>query len=159
MKAPSAYDVHPWELVVIDNSKTIEELLSDRLQLKKPPYFINSSKYVKRLGREKYERVSPPPLLIVVAGDPKKCYNDLPGLIASLSCCCENILLASHALGLGSCWLYVHDPGMPQTEKFVKEKLDIPENIIVLAMLAIGYPDEIPLKKLSYELKIRKNNW
>ncbi|MBI4226514.1 nitroreductase family protein [Candidatus Roizmanbacteria bacterium] len=159
LSAPSAYGAQPWEIIVIEDKKIIEKLLSDRRQLKKPPYFINSAKYVDKLGKEKYEKVKPPPLMIVIAGDQKEYYGDTGGLIASLACCGENILLASHALGLGACWLFVRDDSMPDVEKEVKTILNIPSQHIVLGMLAVGYPDETALNKVLKSKKIHHNTW
>ncbi|MCL5091495.1 MAG: nitroreductase family protein [Patescibacteria group bacterium] len=158
-RAPSSYGAEPWELIVVDEEKTIEKLLSNRRQLKQPPYFINSSKYVDKSSKNKYGQVDPPPLMIIVAGDKKRCYDDLTGLIASLACCTENMLLASHALGLGACWLFVKDETMPEIEKEVKTVLGVPDGYVVLCLLAIGYPDEIPLKKTRKISKIHHNAW
>jgi nitroreductase len=51
----------------------------------------------------------------------------------------QNMLLAAHSMGLGSCWVSVFD------EVAIKRILDIPENIEVHALVPIGYPAEKPL--------------
>jgi len=50
----------------------------------------------------------------------------------------ENMVIAAEALGLGSCWIGYF------TESEVKKALKIPENLKVVAMIAIGYPAEKP---------------
>ena len=48
----------------------------------------------------------------------------------------ENLLLAAPALGLGACWLGVH----PREERMrhVREALRIPEQILPIAVVAVG---------------------
>lgn len=70
------------------------------------------------------------------------------------SCVMENLMLAAHALGLGSCWIHR-----------AKETFELPEGKAILKNLGIereyegvgnciiGYPDHTP------EAKPRKENW
>lgn len=99
-----------------------------------------------------------PPLLIAVCGVSKKC-PDLCSLVQNMSCSAENILLAAHAGGLGACWLYVYDEEMPKTETEVKRELRIPDNIRVLALIAIGYPNEKPLADNKDLKSYHKDKW
>jgi nitroreductase len=58
------------------------------------------------------------------------------------------IMLAAHALGLGTVWL--------QTLRNVSEIqgiVGLPKNYVPVAMLALGYPDEKPSPKKRKELK------
>jgi nitroreductase len=58
------------------------------------------------------------------------------------------IMLALHALGLGSVWL--------QTLRNVEEiqrALNLPSNFVPIAMLAVGYPAESPAPRPRKELK------
>ncbi|MBU0708981.1 nitroreductase family protein [Patescibacteria group bacterium] len=152
--AASAFDCQPWEFIVIKDNNKIRELLSDRLQQKEPPYAINSQKYAEKYGIEKYGAVNPPPVLIAVLGNKKIC-PFLDSLLCSLSCCVENMMLAAYTLGLGTCWLYVYDMEMPETEDFVKEQLDLEDNFMVLCLLTLGYPDEVPLEKKMRDCNIK----
>lgn len=52
----------------------------------------------------------------------------------------QNILLAAHALDLGSCWVGAFD------EEEVREILSIPKNLRPIAILPVGYPNEQPSK-------------
>ena len=59
------------------------------------------------------------------------------------SCAAENIMLAAHSYGIGSCWLNVLRT-LRNTDP-VKEVLDaygVPENHTVWSMVALGYPAE-----------------
>lgn len=49
-----------------------------------------------------------------------------------------NILLAAHSLGLGTCWIGAFDEGE------VSSVLNLPAHVRPIALIAIGYPDEMP---------------
>jgi nitroreductase len=59
----------------------------------------------------------------------------------------QNMVIAAWNLGVGSCWIGAFN------EKKVKEKLKIPENWKVVALMTLGYPAEHPKarKKKSFE--------
>ena len=87
------------------------------------------------------------PLAIVVCGDMKK---TLEGggrafWIQDCSAATENILLAAHALGLGAVWTGTY----PNDERVaaVADVLKLPETIIPLCTIVIGYPSEQPQPK------------
>ena len=56
----------------------------------------------------------------------------------------QNMLLAAHALGLGGCWISVHDMSW---EGEAKEVLGIPEEESLLSVVSIGHPAETPQKE------------
>ncbi|MBI5643849.1 MAG: nitroreductase family protein [Deltaproteobacteria bacterium] len=58
--------------------------------------------------------------------------------IQDLSCSIENMMLAAHALGLGSVWVGAFD------EVAVAEILNLPRHLRPLAMVPAGYPAETP---------------
>jgi nitroreductase len=64
---------------------------------------------------------------------------------APYDCCraAQNMLIAAHAVGLGTCWVgapipWLNSPGVP-------EELGIPEGYHASAAVLIGHPDEQPL--------------
>lgn len=83
------------------------------------------------------------PILIIVCSNPEKSerlYGEL-GKKYSMqngSAAVQNLLLAAHDQGLGSAWI-----GAFQDDK-IKEILGIPENVIVHALIPIGYSAETP---------------
>ncbi|HEY5527049.1 MAG TPA: nitroreductase family protein [Candidatus Anoxymicrobiaceae bacterium] len=50
----------------------------------------------------------------------------------------EHMIIAAEALGLGTCWVRAFDPVA------VAETLSLPEGMVVLSLLPLGYPDEKP---------------
>ncbi len=55
----------------------------------------------------------------------------------------ENIILAAHSLGLGTCFVDVfpHNDKHKADKLAIRKALGVPDNIKVLALLPIGYPD------------------
>lgn len=51
----------------------------------------------------------------------------------------EHLVLMATALGLGSCWV-----GAITDQAAVKSLFDLPDNIIVLALVAVGHPESVP---------------
>jgi nitroreductase len=50
----------------------------------------------------------------------------------------EHIVLAALAFGLGTCWIHMFQP------EEVHKLLELPDNITVVSLLALGYPDQSP---------------
>ena len=129
MAAPTAVNLQPWHFIVIDDAKTIGLLAG--LQPTNAP------------------------LMIAVCGDTNKTTmpdgkGKLPDFwIQDVSAATENLLLAAHALGLGAVWTAVY-PIMERTAE-VANVLNCPQNIIPLAVVRIGYPDESPEPKDKFK--------
>lgn len=133
MAAPSGKDVRPWEFVVV-TERSLLDTLAEALP------------YAKMLRQA--------PLAIVVCGDTAKSsywYLDC-------SAAAENILLAAEALKLGAVWTaaYPYDDRMA----VVKKEIGLPENILPLCVIPVGYPAIPYSPKDKYdEAKIHKNKW
>ena len=74
---------------------------------------------------------------IVVVG----CTED--ALPTNIAIALEHLVLAATNFGLGTCWM----GRWSRDNKIIKETLSIPENINVLAIIALGYSDELPIPK------------
>ena len=129
MAAPTAVNLQPWHFIVIDDKKTIDMLSG--------------------------QQPTNAPLLIAVCGDTDKTTMPdgkvkLPDFwIQDVSAATENLLLAAHALGLGAVWTGVY-PIMERTAE-VANVLNCPNNIVPLAVVRIGYPDESPEPKNKFK--------
>ena len=65
--------------------------------------------------------------------------------IQDCSAATENILLAAHALGLGAVWTGVYP--MDERVAEVSKVLSLPQNIVPLCTIIVGYPAEQPKPK------------
>jgi len=129
MAAPTAVNLQPWHFIVIDDAKTLEMLA----------------------GRQP----SNAPLMIAVCGDTDKTTmpdgkTKLPDFwVQDVSAAIENLLLAAHAQGLGAVWTGVY-PAMERVSE-VANVLNCPQNIIPVAVVRVGYPDEAPQPKDKFK--------
>lgn len=116
MAAPSARNLQPWEFIVVKDRKILDAL-------------AEKSPHGKML--------SDASLAIVVAGN-----LNIEGVsdfwIQDTSAVTQNILLEVEALGLGAVWI----GGYPKEDRanMIKKELKLPENIIPLNIISIGYP-------------------
>lgn len=70
----------------------------------------------------------------------------------------HQICLMAEELELGACWCGMH----PATdrEELIKSKCNIPDNVILLSLIAIGYPSEkLPANDKYEESKVHYNGW
>ncbi len=101
---------------------------------------------------EQYE-ISQAGALIVVCNEVEKAerYYGLRGerlySIQNCAAAVENILLEAHSLGLGTRWIGAFD------EEAIKSLCSIPEEVRPQAIIAVGYPREIPEKPPKYPLE------
>ncbi len=118
MAAPTAGNRQPWHLIAIMD-KDVLIGLTDYL-----PY-----------GQMLEDAAA----AIVVCGDLSKVNKDGPEYwVQDCSAVTQNILLAVEAIGLGAVWIGVY-PSEQRTEDLIMA-LDLPEDIIPLSVISIGYP-------------------
>ncbi|MDR0761763.1 MAG: nitroreductase family protein [Campylobacteraceae bacterium] len=132
--APSAVNLQPWHFIIIDK-RDILNALGDGLP------------YVKMI----YDT----PAAIVVCAD--STISELYWIV-DCAAAAQNILLSVEAFGLGAVWTAVY----PQKERisFVKKLLNLPENIIPLNVIPIGYPKGTNKAKDKYKAKkVHINGW
>lgn len=61
------------------------------------------------------------------------------------SCVLENMMLAAHAIGLGSCWIHREREMFSTSEgKELMKSWGLPEGLVGIGALALGYPAEEP---------------
>ncbi len=125
VQAPSAGNVQDWEFIVVKSPETKKALA---------------------LAAFEQDFIERAPVVIVVCSDLDRVASKYGVRGSSLysiqdaAVATENMLLAAHALGLGSCWVGALNEGR------VKEILVLPTNVRPLAIIPIGYPAEKPEK-------------
>ena len=77
--------------------------------------------------------------LIAVFLDTEKSYHREKD-IQAIGACLQNMLLEAHSLGLGAVWL----GEIIKSDKQIRELLGLTGSLELMAVLAIGYPDEQP---------------
>ncbi len=119
LMSPTSKSQRAWQFVVVDD-KTDMEKLSD----------------AKAMGSQFMKGA---PLCIVVLGDPLQndCWVE-DGSIAAIS-----MQYQAEELGLGSCWVQMRGRGLgdgTSADTVIRGILDIPENLSVLCVIALGHP-------------------
>lgn len=136
MYAPSARNQQPWQFMIIDDRNVMDKLseVSENLRL------------IKKL-----------PLIIGVFADSN--FDKTPNYwVQDCAAATQNILLAAHALEMGSVWMGVY----PREDRYiaVKQVLNLPENITPFSFIGIGYPIEKPIyPERFHPERIKYNKW
>lgn len=140
MAAPTGRDMRPWKFVVIDDKDALAALA----------------------GQLPYAKMLPEAAAaIVVCGDLS--VTDDKGKPSTnwtfdCSAATENLLLAAEAMGLGAVWTGVYPYEERQTA--VSQALQLPEHIIPLNLIPIGYPKGDPQPKDKYDAdNVHFNGW
>jgi len=136
MFAPSAGNEQPWQFIVFDDRKFLDEV----------PRLCATASMCRQS-----------PLAIMVCGDSS--LEKYPGFwVQDCSAAVENLLLAAHALGLGAVWAGIY-PLKDRVEGFQK-RLGLTEEITPFAIVALGYPNEVPAAPNRYqEDRVHYNGW
>ncbi len=135
MYAPSASNRQPWCFVVINDRKIMNEV---------PKYHP----YAQMLKEA--------PVAILVCCDSDLQLGECG--VQDCSAATQNILLAAHAKGLGAVWLGVY-PAEPLVMA-TKKLLNLPEHIIPVSLISIGYPAEQKPQPYRYRAdKVHYNQW
>ena len=129
MAAPSAAAKDPWRFVVV----------KERAMLRRMAEGLPHGRLLASAG-----------VGIVVCGDLAAAHDgQLSYLLQDCSAAIENLLLAAHVLGLGSCWLGVH-PREARMEA-LRALLGIPTSIVPVCAIAVGYPAEYKEPRTRYD--------
>lgn len=128
MAAPSAVARDPWHFLLIRERKMLD----------------NIAKILPHGGMLRQA-----PAAVIVCGDISKAHaNEVSYMLQDLSAAVENLLLAATALGLGSCWLGVHP--RPERIEGIRSLFTLPENIIPMCGIALGWPAEKPAPRTRF---------
>lgn len=136
MHAPSAGDEEPWHFIIINDKQTLEKV----------SLISESAKYVNKA-----------PMAILVCGDLN--LEEYKGYwMQDCSAAVQNMLLAAHDMGLGAVWTAVYP--MEDRIRLFRKLLNFPINVVPLALVPIGYPDEPCIREERYdEERVHHNQW
>lgn len=117
--APSGKNLQPWKFIIVKDRIIKEKLAAASIG----QYFISRA-----------------PIVIVACGFPNNCYSKMGRYMKSwpvdVAIAVEHLMLQAQEEGLGTCWIGAFE------ENEVKSILNIPEEVKVLALTPLGYPDE-----------------
>jgi nitroreductase len=161
--APSAKNKQPWRFIVITNKEFIRELSREvKGELKK----LLKWRFIKKISiKELKDREMLKFLFVISISKKDIIFFDAPALVLvltkdnlfydeSCACCAENMMLAAHSLGLGSCWIgFASILGL---KKKIMKKIGVPDKHHISAALIFGYPKgktgRAPMRKIGSDV-------
>jgi nitroreductase len=139
--APSALALQPWAFVVIQDSKFLQKF-SDycvpvMISLMKNAHDGISDGFRQLLESPGYSIFYHAPTVIMVIGKSGSRFREIDCSLAA-----ENMMLAAHALGIGSCWIGSTEAGYDNKELMAGFR--IPDGYSPVGTIVFGYPEEKP---------------
>jgi F420 biosynthesis protein FbiB-like protein len=149
--APSAHNAQPWRFVTVRDAalkRKLAEAMAKRWDEDMSKDNVPPEKREK-LARASIERFTRAPVVVIACltmvdmdryPDERRQKIEYVMAVQSLAAAIENMLLAAHAEGLGSCWfcapLFCQDT--------VRKILNIPSHVEPQALITMGYPIDKP---------------
>ena len=122
--APSGKNGQPWRFIIVRDEKIRKELIP---------------------ACRGQAFVAEAPIIVAACGREQDSYQKQGGYMTSMAIdigiTLEHLMLAAAAEGLGTCWIGAFE------EKEVKKVLGIPDDLRVVALTPLGYPDQEPSPK------------
>ena len=136
MAAPSAANAQPWQFVIFTDRALIEELAA-----------------IHPAGGMLKDAA----LGILICGDlAREVYAGF--WVQDCSAAVENLLLAAHARGLGAVWIGIYP--MESGVSVIRKRFGLPDSIIPLALVPIGWPaEELPGEDRYDPARVHRNGW
>jgi coenzyme F420-0:L-glutamate ligase/coenzyme F420-1:gamma-L-glutamate ligase len=166
--APSAHNAQPWRFIVIQDSATKRKLAKAMASRWNKDMSKNGVPKEQResLIKASVERFENAPIIIIVCltmenmdeyPDDRRKKTEYVMAVQSVAAAIENMLLAAHGEGLGSCWfcapLFCQD--------VVRKILKIPQYVDPQALITLGYPADRPNPppRKTLEEIVHQNHW
>ncbi len=119
--APSGKNSQPWKFIIVRDPEMRKDLAV-------------ASRNQNFMARA--------PIIIVACGYPDRSYpkqgNYMKSWPIDVACAVDHLMLQACEEGLGTCWIGAFE------EKDVKSLLGVPDDVRVLALTPLGFPDENP---------------
>jgi nitroreductase len=139
VQAPNAVNLQTWAFVAITSKALLKRVSAEAkvMALESLPDRPESAELRSRLKEPAFDIFYSAPALIVI-------WTADPGEMATHDCCmaAENLMLAAHAKGLGTCWIGLVEPWLHEAKG--KAALGLPPDARPVAPIIVGYPKEQP---------------
>jgi nitroreductase len=136
MYAPSAMNYQAWQFVVINDKQKLDGIL----------------KVIPHAEMLKSSQAA-----ILICGD-MKLDNNIDYLQQNCSAATQNLMLATYALGLGSCWIGVYP--VKEIIYGLQKMFNLPDTLLPISLVSLGYPAENPVADERFKMeKVHFNQW
>ncbi len=132
-------NLQPWRFIVICGRERLLKLSEDAKAhiLKTMPKGSPLERYKVRLSEPAFDIFYGAPALVIVAAT-----SDESGACEDCALAAQNLMLAAHAMGLGTCWIGFARPWL--NEPAAKAEIGIPETLWPVAPVIVGHPKGQP---------------
>ena len=138
--APSAGNEQPWQFIIVNNRKMINQISDECRQsiLKRIASNPNdyAKKYEQMLSNEAFNIFYHAPAVVFILGD-----AGLKNLYVDCALAASYVMMSATSIGLGTCWVNF---GTEIHNADLRSELGIPDHHKIVAPIAIGYPSKIP---------------
>lgn len=138
IQAPSAVNQQPWLFTVVRDSRLLSEI-SDQAKsfmLRTSPAALASPHFQTILNDPNFNIFYHAPALIVISAAAG------PWVVEDCALAAENLMLAAHAAGLGTCWIGFAQGWLATPEG--KSALKLPAGEVPVAPIIVGHPRSRP---------------
>ena len=138
--APTGMNAQPWVFTVVTNRETLARLdavVVEMLRTSEQARPFREGRMAEMINDPAYTTLYGAPALIAISGPAK---NPIAPIDCQLAA--ENLFLAAHARGLGTC--YMGFLLMLGADVRVRSALGLPEDHVLMAAAIVGHPDARP---------------
>ncbi|WP_370574847.1 nitroreductase family protein [Methanomethylovorans sp.] len=139
--APTGFGTQPWRFVVIKDKSIMKQMSGHcKPRLLQQLEGVNTDaavQFKKMLKTEEFDIFYNAPVLVIVLGS-----KTAPTTDYDCAMCAQNMMLAAHAMGIGSCW--IGTACLVQENPEMMQKLKIPADFKVVAPIIFGYTGTVP---------------
>ena len=135
LRSPASKNSNAWQFVFVTQADLIKQLADSKPQ---------GSKFLESAN-----------LAVVIAADA----TQTGAWVEDCSIASIILQLEAHSLGLGSCWVQIRNRAHNENvsaEDYVKNTLEMPDNLRILSVVGIGYPAQERKGKADEELQREK---
>jgi nitroreductase len=138
IQAPSAVNQQPWLFTIVRDKELLARVSNEAKahMLRTSPAALASHHFLHILDDPTFDIFYSAPVLVVISAAAG------PWAVADCSLAAENLMLAAHAAGLGTCWIGFAQGWLGTPEG--KSALKLPETDIPVAPIFVGHPKSIP---------------
>ncbi len=138
--APTGMNMQPWAFTVVTNQEVMQKVNAIVVSILRSPEAqrqMTSERMKAIVNAPTFYIFHGAPVLIVISGDTK-----VPGATYDCQLAAENLFLAAHAKGLGTCYMGFLQLASENLE--VHKLLGIEEGFKMMAAAVVGHPKERP---------------
>lgn len=150
IQAPSAVNQQPWIFTVVRDQGVLDRISRDAKvhMLATMPPGAPSEHFRSLLGDANFHIFYHAPVLILISGSAAG-----PWIAEDCALAAENLMLAAHAAGLGTCWIGFAQSYLNSPEG--KKVLGLPAPSVAVAPIIVGHPKSAPPPVPRKEPEIR----